>query len=120
MHAPVRLLFSVLPKVTGRQMQSRGGREPAALTVLLQRGTLHERNPLRNLLWPGSMQSEPNTNPSPFQIQVADRVQRLPPYLFGKINDLKYRKRRDGVDVIDLGMGNPTDVPDSMVIEKLC
>src|SRR6266705_1733710 len=66
------------------------------------------------------MQSEPNTNPAPFQIQVADRVQRLPPYLFGKINDLKYRKRRDGVYIIDLGMGNPTDVPDLFVIEKLC
>jgi alanine-synthesizing transaminase len=66
------------------------------------------------------MQSEPNTNPAPFQIQVADRVQRLPPYLFGKINDLKYRKRREGVDIIDLGMGNPTDVPEPLVIDKLC
>src|ERR1700730_520516 len=66
------------------------------------------------------MQAEPNTTPAPFQIQVADRVQRLPPYLFGKINDLKYRKRRDGVDEIDLGMGNPTDVPEAHVIAKLC
>jgi alanine-synthesizing transaminase len=33
---------------------------------------------------------------------------------------LKYRKRRAGIDVIDLGMGNPTDVPESHVIEKLC
>ncbi len=66
------------------------------------------------------MQSEPNTSQTPFQINVADRVRRLPPYLFGKINDLKYRKRRDGVDIIDLGMGNPTDVPDPTVVEKLC
>jgi alanine-synthesizing transaminase len=66
------------------------------------------------------MQSEPNTNPAPFQIDVADRVKRLPPYLFGKINELKYRKRRAGIDVIDLGMGNPTDVPQALVIEKLC
>jgi alanine-synthesizing transaminase len=66
------------------------------------------------------MQSEPNTPQTPFQISVADRVRRLPPYLFGKINDLKYRKRREGVDVIDLGMGNPTDVPDPSVIDKLC
>ena len=41
------------------------------------------------------MQNEPNAGQAPFQIQVAERVQRLPPYLFGKINDLKYRKRRD-------------------------
>jgi len=66
------------------------------------------------------MQSEPNTPQTPFQINVADRVKRLPPYLFGKINDLKYRKRRAGVDVIDLGMGNPSDVPDPQVIDKLC
>jgi alanine-synthesizing transaminase len=66
------------------------------------------------------MQSEPNTSQAPFQVSVADRVRRLPPYLFGKINALKYAKRRAGVDVIDLGMGNPTDVPDDLVIEKLC
>src|SRR5438034_10175240 len=66
------------------------------------------------------MQNEPNPTQAPFQIDVADRVRRLPPYLFGKINDLKYRKRREGVDVIDLGMGNPTDVPDPLVIDKLC
>src|SRR6266568_4201393 len=66
------------------------------------------------------MQSEPNTEQAPFRIDVADRVKRLPPYLFGKINELKYRKRRAGVDIIDLGMGNPTDVPDPLVIDKLC
>src|SRR3954466_6173945 len=66
------------------------------------------------------MQNEPNTSQTPFRIDVADRVKRLPPYLFGKINDLKYRKRRAGNDVIDLGMGNPTDVPDPQVIDKLC
>jgi alanine-synthesizing transaminase len=66
------------------------------------------------------MQSEPNTSQAPFRIDVADRVKRLPPYLFGKINHLKYQKRRAGIDVIDLGMGNPTDVPSSIVIEKLC
>jgi alanine-synthesizing transaminase len=66
------------------------------------------------------MQSEPNIAQSPFRIDVADRVKRLPPYLFGKINALKYAKRRAGIDVIDLGMGNPTDVPEPQVIDKLC
>src|SRR5262249_45179181 len=65
------------------------------------------------------MQNEPNQPQTPFKINVADRVQRLPPYLFGKINALKYRKRRDGIDVIDLGMGNPTDVPDPVIVSKL-
>src|SRR5450631_3574082 len=60
------------------------------------------------------------TDAEHFDLEVAPRVRGLPPYLFGKINDLKYRKRRDGIDVIDLGMGNPTDVPEPIVIEKLC
>jgi alanine-synthesizing transaminase len=66
------------------------------------------------------MQNEPNAGQAPFQIQVAERVQRLPPYLFGKINDLKHRKRREGVDIIDLGMGNPSDAPAPLVVDKLC
>ncbi len=55
-----------------------------------------------------------------FTIEVSARVRNLPPYLFGKINDLKYQKRRAGIDVIDLGMGNPTDPPADYVIDKLC
>lgn len=65
------------------------------------------------------MQNEPNTSQNPFKIEVADRVKRLPPYLFAKINALKYQKRRQGIDVIDLGMGNPSDIPDPQVIEKM-
>ncbi|MCC7422265.1 MAG: aminotransferase class I/II-fold pyridoxal phosphate-dependent enzyme [Planctomycetaceae bacterium] len=56
---------------------------------------------------------------NPFKIPVADRLKRLPPYLFGKINKLKYQKRVAGIDVIDLGMGNPTDAPDPLIIEKM-
>jgi alanine-synthesizing transaminase len=56
---------------------------------------------------------------NPFQVPVADRMKRLPPYLFGKINKLKYQKRVAGIDVIDLGMGNPTDAPDPAIQEKL-
>jgi alanine-synthesizing transaminase len=66
------------------------------------------------------MQNEPNNNSHPPEIAVAERVKRLPPYLFGKINELKARKRRAGLDIIDLGMGNPTDIPDATVIDKLC
>jgi alanine-synthesizing transaminase len=56
----------------------------------------------------------------PFTVPVAERVTRLPPYLFGKINKLKYEKRVAGVDVIDLGMGNPTDPPDPLILDKVC
>lgn len=56
----------------------------------------------------------------PFEIDVADRVRKLPAYLFAKINELMYQKRRAGIDIIDLGMGNPSDAPDPRIIEKLC
>ncbi|MCK5714054.1 MAG: aminotransferase class I/II-fold pyridoxal phosphate-dependent enzyme, partial [Hyphomicrobiaceae bacterium] len=55
-----------------------------------------------------------------FSIQVAPRVHRLPPYLFGQINRLKHEKRVAGVDIIDLAMGNPNDPPPPMVVDKLC
>ncbi len=55
----------------------------------------------------------------PFEIRPAARVCRLPPYMFGQINQLLYEKRRAGSDVIDLGMGNPSDPPEQVVIDKL-
>lgn len=61
----------------------------------------------------------PTETRSGFSIPVADRVLRLPPYLFARINKLLYEKRRAGADVIDLGMGNPSDPPQDIVIEKL-
>ncbi|MBN1553415.1 MAG: aminotransferase class I/II-fold pyridoxal phosphate-dependent enzyme [Phycisphaerae bacterium] len=53
-------------------------------------------------------------------LNVADRLRRLPPYLFGRINKMKYEKRRADVDIIDLGMGNPMDPTPDAVVEKLC
>lgn len=69
-------------------------------------------------------ENSPSTNPPdqsarPFKVQLASRVLRLPPYMFGRINNLLYRKRRSGSDLIDLGMGNPSDPPSNTVIEKL-
>lgn len=62
---------------------------------------------------------EAETRDRPLTIQVAERVRRLPPYLFAQLNRLMYEKRRAGDDVIDLGMGNPSDPPQELVIEKL-
>src|SRR6266571_5200577 len=56
---------------------------------------------------------------SNFKIEVSQRIGRLPPYLFGRINKMKYEKRVAGVDIIDLGMGNPTDPTPESVVEKL-
>jgi len=50
----------------------------------------------------------------------AQRLYRLPPYLFGTLNRMKLEKRRQGVDMIDLGMGNPTDPPPKVIVDKLC
>jgi len=55
----------------------------------------------------------------PFKIDVSARINRLPPYLFGRINKMKYDKRVSGIDIIDLGMGNPTDPTPANVVEKL-
>ena len=38
------------------------------------------------------------------------RIDRLPPYIFGEINKLKAKLRKEGKDIIDFGMGNP-DMP---------
>ncbi|GAG19241.1 unnamed protein product, partial [marine sediment metagenome] len=55
-----------------------------------------------------------------FKIQPAQRIKRLPPYLFGKLNALKLRKRQQDIDIIDLGMGNPLDGAPEVVVDKLC
>ena len=54
-----------------------------------------------------------------FKVEVGSRISRLPPYLFGRINKMKYELRVNGVDVIDLGMGNPTDPTPKPVVDKL-
>lgn len=56
---------------------------------------------------------------TPFKIEVSQRIQRLPPYLFARLNKMKYEKRVQGVDIIDLGMGNPTDPTPEIVVKKL-
>jgi alanine-synthesizing transaminase len=50
----------------------------------------------------------------------ADRMHRLPPYLFGRINKVKQEMRHAGRDVIDLGMGNPSDPTPQIIVDKLC
>ena len=47
------------------------------------------------------------------------RIKRLPPYVFEQVNRLKAAERAKGVDIIDLGMGNPDLPAPKHVIEKL-
>lgn len=46
-------------------------------------------------------------------------IKRLPPYVFQIVNDLKMKLRRDGEDIIDLGMGNPDIPTPSHIVEKM-
>jgi len=55
-----------------------------------------------------------------FKIEPAQRIKRLPPYLFARLNTLKLAKRRQDIDIIDLGMGNPLDGAPQIVVDKLC
>ena len=56
---------------------------------------------------------------SKFIIEPSARIKRLPPYLFGKLNALKLKKRQAGVDIIDLGMGNPDLPTPKAIVDKL-
>ena len=48
------------------------------------------------------------------------RMKRLPPYVIAEVNAMRAAARKEGRDIIDLGMGNPDQPPPAHVIEKLC
>ena len=48
------------------------------------------------------------------------RVSKLPKYVFAMVNELKYKMRREGEDIVDLGMGNPDLPPNKKIVDKLC
>ncbi|MFP3869484.1 MAG: aminotransferase class I/II-fold pyridoxal phosphate-dependent enzyme [Syntrophobacteria bacterium] len=47
------------------------------------------------------------------------RMRRLPPYVFAQVNQLKMQLRRQGEDIIDLGMGNPDLPTPKHIVDKL-
>lgn len=50
-------------------------------------------------------------------ISPADRIQSLPPYVFARLDELKAKAREQGLDLIDLGMGNPDGATPQPVVE---
>jgi aspartate/methionine/tyrosine aminotransferase len=50
----------------------------------------------------------------------SDRLNRLPPYLFTRITQLKKEAYAKKLDVIDLGMGNPDQPTPLPIVERLC
>ena len=47
------------------------------------------------------------------------RLDRLPPYVFATVNQIKMEARHAGKDIIDLGMGNPDLPAPEHIVEKL-
>ena len=47
------------------------------------------------------------------------RLDRLPPYVFATVNEIKMEARRSGDDIIDLGMGNPDLGTPDHIVDKL-
>ncbi len=47
------------------------------------------------------------------------RIQKLPPYVFAVINEMRAKARAAGIDIIDLGMGNPDGATPRAVVNKL-
>jgi alanine-synthesizing transaminase len=54
-----------------------------------------------------------------FDMADFHRIKRLPPYVFEQVNKIKAAERAKGIDIVDLGMGNPDLPAPRHVIEKL-
>ncbi|MEL7052073.1 MAG: aspartate aminotransferase [Cyanobacteria bacterium J06555_13] len=50
-------------------------------------------------------------------LRPAERLSSLPPYVFARLDELKANARAQGVDLIDLGMGNPGGPTPAPVID---
>ena len=51
--------------------------------------------------------------------QQFQRIERLPPYVFNIIGELKQQARARGEDIIDFGMGNPDQATPQHIVDKL-
>ncbi len=52
-------------------------------------------------------------------MQEFPRMHRLPPYVFAVVGELKMQLRRQNIDIVDMGMGNP-DIPTPQhIVDKL-
>ncbi|MCU1234304.1 MAG: aminotransferase [Candidatus Solibacter sp.] len=47
------------------------------------------------------------------------RIQKLPPYVFAVINEMRAKARAAQIDVIDLGMGNPDGATPRVIVNKM-
>ncbi|MBI4082600.1 MAG: aminotransferase class I/II-fold pyridoxal phosphate-dependent enzyme [Candidatus Lambdaproteobacteria bacterium] len=56
---------------------------------------------------------------SAFPIRLAERMSHLPDYIFERLNKIRHKLRQEGVDIIDMSMGNPRDPTPEPIVEKL-
>jgi len=53
-------------------------------------------------------------------LQIADRLTKIPPYLFMELRKKIAKAKADGVDVISLAIGDPVDPTPDAIIDELC
>lgn len=53
-------------------------------------------------------------------MQIADRLTKIPPYLFMELRKKIAKARADGVDVISLAIGDPVEPTPDAIIDELC
>ncbi len=52
-------------------------------------------------------------------VELANRLKRLPPYLFAQLDEAKAQQMEKGIDVIDLGVGDPDLPTPKPIIERM-
>ncbi len=53
------------------------------------------------------------------RIEKAKRIEQIPPYLFAEIDKKKQEMRKKGIDLIDLGIGDPDLPTPKLIIDRL-
>ncbi|MEI8172261.1 MAG: LL-diaminopimelate aminotransferase [Deltaproteobacteria bacterium] len=53
-------------------------------------------------------------------MQIADRLTKIPPYLFMELRKKINKAKADGIDVISLAIGDPVEATPDSIIDELC
>ncbi|MFX1338348.1 MAG: aminotransferase class I/II-fold pyridoxal phosphate-dependent enzyme [Promethearchaeota archaeon] len=53
------------------------------------------------------------------RVKFAERIGRLPPYIFAEIEQLKLEKKKQGIDLIPLGIGDPDLTTPELILNEL-
>ena len=53
------------------------------------------------------------------KLKYANRINRLPPYIFVEIEQLKNEKKRQGIDLISLGIGDPDLTTPDLILNEM-